>query len=73
MVKSKGFKSIGQRLREIRLKKDMTQADVAKRAGISTNHYATIERGETIASISLLNLKKILDALGVQSSQVLHF
>lgn len=73
MAKSKDFKLIGQRLREIRLKKGMTQADVASKAGISANHYATIERGETVASVSLLNFRKILDALGVKSSQILTF
>lgn len=73
MVKSKDFRLICKRLKEIRLERGMTQADVAKKAGISTNHYATIERGEAISAVSLSNFKKILDALGVDSSQVLPF
>ncbi len=73
MAKAKDFQLIGKRLREVRLAKGMTQADVAKKAGISTNHYATIERGETVSTVSLSNFRKILDALGVNSSQVLPF
>lgn len=73
MYKHKDFQLIGKRFKEIRLSKGMTQADVAKKAGISTNHYATIERGETVSSVSMLNFRKILDALGVKSTQVLSF
>ena len=73
MARAKDFQLIGKRLREVRLAKGMTQADVAKRAGISTNHYATIERGETISAVSLSNLRKILEALEVESSRILTF
>ena len=55
------------------MSKGMTQADVAQKAGISTNHYATIERGETVSAVSLSNFRKILDALGVKSAQILPF
>ena len=73
MVKRKDFQLIGRGLKEIRLSKGMTQADVAKKADISTNHYATIERGETVSAVSLSNFRKILDALGVKSDQILPF
>ena len=73
MAKEKDFQLVGKRLKELRLSKNMTQADVAKKAGISTNHYATIERGETASAVSLSNLRKILNALKAKSAQVLSF
>ena len=73
MAKEKDSQLIGKRLKELRLAKNMTQANVAKKADISTNHYATIERGETVSAVSLSNLRKILDALKAKSSQVLPF
>lgn len=68
---SKTLQTIGRRLREVREKQHLTQSDVADNAGISTNHYAQIERGE--ANPSLETLENILSALNVKSSKILPF
>lgn len=62
---------IAAKLKEIRLNKDLTQTDVAERAGISANYYAKVERGEATPSVE--TLEKITNALKVRSSDVLPF
>lgn len=62
---------IAAKLKKFRLKKGLFQADVAKKAGINSNFYAKVERGEAIPSV--ITLKKILGALGVKSSEILSF
>jgi transcriptional regulator with XRE-family HTH domain len=47
------------------------QTDVAKKAGLNSNFYSKVERGEAIPSV--ITLKKILGALGVKSSEILSF
>lgn len=64
-------KHIGQVLRAARARTNLTQAQVAKRAGTNTNYYAKLERGEAIPS--LMMLEKIVKTLGVKSSDVLPF
>ena len=62
---------IGQALKDLRQDKRLTQAEVAKKAGISTNYYARIERGDTGTSIAIF--AKIIKALDTKSSKVLPF
>ncbi len=62
---------IAVKLKKFRLKKGMNQADVADKAGINSNFYSKVERGEAIPSV--ITLKKILGALGVKSSEILSF
>ena len=57
------------RLRKARQAKSMTQAEVAKKAGISENHYAQIERAEKNPTVS--TFKGIAKALGVSSADIL--
>ena len=57
------------RLRKARQAKNLTQAQVAQKAGISENHYAQIERGEKNPSTS--TLINILDAIDVSSPEIL--
>ena len=52
---------IGNKIKEKREQKKLTQAEVAKKAGLNTNYYAVIERGEINSSVETLN--KIIDAL----------
>jgi transcriptional regulator with XRE-family HTH domain len=47
----------------------MTQAEVAKKAGISENHYAQVERAEKNPTVS--TFKNIIDAIGVSSADIL--
>lgn len=62
---------IGKALHAARAKKGSTQAEVAKRAGTTVNHYAKIERGEVTPSLKML--EKIVKALSIKSSDVLPF
>jgi len=57
------------RIRKARLAKSLTQADVAKKAGISENHYAQIERAEKNPSVT--TFESIISALGVSSKDIL--
>jgi len=62
---------IGKKLKEARLKLGLRQADVAKKADVSVNYYARIERDEE--NPTLETLKGILKVLKVKSSDVLSF
>ncbi len=62
---------IGRQLQIARQHKDLTQAEVAKRAGTNTNYYAKLERGEAVPSLKML--EKVVKALGIKSSDVLPF
>ena len=62
---------IGRKLKEARLDQEMTQVDVAVQAGISTNYYARIERGEVNPSIDVF--EDIVKALKVKSSKIIDF
>lgn len=57
------------RLRKARQAKGITQAEVAKRAGISENHYAQIERAEKNPTVS--TFKSILRAIGISAADIL--
>lgn len=68
---NKDKKIMGQRLKEIRQGKIMTQAEVATKANITINYYARIERGEENPSFEIL--KGLANALKVKSSDILPF
>ncbi|WP_277674553.1 helix-turn-helix domain-containing protein [Piscibacillus halophilus] len=53
---------VGFRMREKRKYKKLTQAELAKEAGVSTNYYASIEQGRNSPSLELLSrVAKSLD------------
>jgi len=62
---------IGRKIKKARQKVEMTQADVAEKAGIHVNYFARIERGEENPSIEII--EKIAKALKVKSSEILPF
>lgn len=62
---------IGKKLKEARLKLGLKQLDVAKKADISGNYYARIERDEENPTIE--TLEKILKVLKVKSGDILPF
>ncbi|HEX8762868.1 MAG TPA: helix-turn-helix transcriptional regulator [Candidatus Saccharimonadales bacterium] len=66
------LRKIGEKLKKARLEKGMTQAEVAKKAGIGTNRYAVVERGEA-ENITINKLEKIVKALGIKGSDILPF
>lgn len=62
---------IGKKLKAARKKIGLTQEDVAKKADISINYYARIERDEE--NPTLETLERVLKALKLKSSDVLPF
>lgn len=66
---SKFNKEVGKRIRTLRQKAGLTQAQVAEKAGININYFAVIERGEV--TTSPVNLKKISKVLSVSVSDII--
>jgi transcriptional regulator with XRE-family HTH domain len=66
------IQKIGKSLREARLKKGMTQIEVAKKAGMGTNRYAVIERGEA-KNMTMNTFEKIVMAIGVKGKDILPY
>ena len=62
---------IGKKLKEARKRLGLRQVDVAEKAGISVNYYATIERNQENTTVE--TLKQILKVLKIKSSKVLSF
>lgn len=71
MTKSKIQSKIGENIRIARQRMELTQNDVAKKADVSVNYYARIERGEVNPSVD--TLKAIFSVLNVKSSDILPF
>lgn len=67
----KTTKQIAHSLRKFRQQKELTQSELADRAGINTNYYAKVERGEIKPSAD--TFEKIIKALGVKSSDIFPF
>lgn len=57
------FVRFGQRLREVRLKKGISQERLASLAGIHRTYVSSVERGER--NISIANIEKLAKALNV--------
>ncbi|MEX0895898.1 MAG: helix-turn-helix transcriptional regulator [Patescibacteria group bacterium] len=62
---------IGTNLKKLRSDKKLTQAQLAKLAGITANYYARIERDEENPSIEVI--RDIAKALKVKSCEILDF
>jgi SOS-response transcriptional repressor LexA len=60
MKHDRGMDLIGIRLRAARKSEGLTQAELAKRAGISQNSVSDLERGRNIASRNIVALAKAL-------------
>lgn len=58
----------GQKVREIRLKQNISQEKLAEKANLHRTYIGMIERAEK--NITLLNIQKIADALGVTISDL---
>jgi transcriptional regulator with XRE-family HTH domain len=61
---------IGQRLREIRDAKNLSQDDIEKATGLVRSYISRVENGHTVPSIE--TLQKWAAALGMQLYQVLY-
>lgn len=67
----KSNKQIAKNLKQARREKRLTQEELARKAGISHNYYARIERVEVKPTVE--TLEKLIKALGVKSSDILPF
>lgn len=61
---------IGQNIKRLRLRKGLTQKQLAKRAGVSISYLGRIERGRV--NVSIWVVWKIAGGLGVSVGEVLH-
>jgi transcriptional regulator with XRE-family HTH domain len=62
-------KRTAKKLRAARRARHLTQTEVAKKAGISMNYYAQVERAKKNPSTSIF--LKIINAIGVTSADIL--
>jgi len=60
------YKKIGLKIKEYRLKRKMTQEELAEICNLSTIHISNIERGKTC--LSLYTLKKMSEILNFEIS-----
>ncbi len=60
---------VAKKIKETRVRLGFTQAEVAEKAGVNTNYYACIERGEV--NPSLEKIQAIAKALGLKSFDVM--
>lgn len=60
----------GKKLKEIRLKKDLSQGDVAKILGVHRTYISGLERG--VRNPSLLTVQKVAKALGIKSKELIE-
>ncbi len=67
---NKTREQIAHRLKQARLRKHLTQAELADKAGITTNYYARIERAEVTPSADIL--VDLITSLGVKSVDILN-
>ena len=59
----------GKKLREVRLKKNLSQGDVARILGVHRTYISGLERGAR--NPSLLTVNKIAKALGVNAKDLI--
>ncbi len=60
--------NFGNKVREERLKRDLSQEDLAEKAGVHRTYIGMIERAEK--NITLSNIEKIALALEIEISQL---
>lgn len=64
------LKTFGERVRQLRKQKDISQEELAHRADLHRTYIGMIERAEK--NITLLNIEKIADALEVRIKDLFH-
>lgn len=61
---------IGQRIKELREKAEMSQKDLAYTADLDRSYIASIENGQR--NVSIVNIEKIAVALGVSLKELFN-
>ena len=64
----KEVREFGKRIKEIRLKKNLSQGDVARILGVHRTYISGLERGARTPSLSTIH--KVAKALGVSVKEV---
>ena len=64
------FKELGHYLREKRIKKDLTQVDVAEKLGYRSQFIANWERGASSPPIEAL--KKLIGIYGISQKEIMN-
>ena len=59
--------AFGQRVRDIRTKKGLSQEGLAEKCDLDRSYIGGVERGER--NVSLINIKRIADALEVSAQE----
>ena len=62
-------KKLGESLRKLRLKRNFSQGDLAKKLEVDRAYISNIENGRMNPTLS--TLEKIANALGISSSELL--
>ena len=62
-------KKFGEKLKEIRIQKGLSQEKLAFKSGLHRTYISDIERGAR--NVSLVNIEKIAKALGISNSELL--
>lgn len=65
------LKFVGQRIRDLRKNKGLSQEELGEKAGFHFSYIGGIERAEK--NISLLNLEKIANSLNVTVYDLFHY
>lgn len=71
MTKKQVCKKFGNRLRQLREQKEMTQEELAHEAGLYRTYVGSIERGER--NLSIYNVVRIAHALNTKPSELFKF
>lgn len=64
-----GVLQFGKKLREVRLKKKLSQGDIARTLGVHRSYISGLERGRR--NPSLLTVQKIAKAIGISAKELL--
>lgn len=70
-MKKRVLIKFGQKIRQERLKKNLSQEKFAVRVGVHRTYIGMIERGEK--NITLMNIEKIANALGIPLGNLMKF
>lgn len=63
------LQQVGFRIRELRLARGLTQAEMARSCGLHRTFIGSVERGER--NVAILNLRRIAETLRVPLSSLL--
>lgn len=63
--------SLGRRVRELRKRREMTQQQLAERAGMNTKFLGELENGHR--DLRVMTISRLAKSLGVELADIFHF